>query len=110
MKIFFVLGIGQSTTLFGQPQQQSQPSAFGAKPMGFPQTSTAAPTGFGFGQQPAQQTPSLFGQTQPAKPFGTTTAPLFGNTATSQPAPTFGAPQTSASGFSFGATQPVILN
>lgn len=96
------------TSLFGQPQQQqAQPSAFGAKPMGFGQPATSTPS-FGFGQpaqQQQQQQPSLFGQQQQAKPFGTT---IFGAPTTSQPTPAFGT-QAPATGFGFGAPQQVPI-
>lgn len=105
--IFVYLAMGQ-TSLFGQPQQQqAQPSAFGAKPMGFGQPTTSTPS-FGFGQpaqQQQQQQPSLFGQQQQAKPFGTT---IFGAPTTSQPTPAFGT-QAPATGFGFGTQQQVTI-
>ena len=100
------LAIGQ-TSLFGQPQQQqAQPSAFGAKPLGFGQPATSTASSFGFGQpQQQQQQPSLFGQQQQAKPFGTT---IFGAPTTSQATPAFGA-QAPATGFGFGTPQQVMF-
>lgn len=99
------VAMGQ-TSLFGQPQQQqqAQPSAFGAKPMGFGQPTTSTASTFGFGQAaPQQQQASIFGQPQQAKPFG---ASIFGAPTTSQPAPAFGT-QAPATAFGFGAPQQV---
>lgn len=103
----FFVAIGQ-TSLFGQPQQQqAQPSAFGAKPIGFGQPTTSTPSTFGFGQpapqqQPQQQT-SIFGQAQQPKPFG---GSIFGAPATSQPSTGFGT-QPASTGFGFGTQQQV---
>lgn len=96
------LGIGQTPSLFGQPQQTQ--SAFGAKPIGFTQPTTSTPSAFGFGQPTPQTQTSLFGQPQQAKPFGTGTS-IFGAPTTSQPSTGFGTQQTPTSTFGFGTQQ-----
>jgi len=97
----FSAGIGQTPSLFGQPQQTQ--SAFGVKPTGFAQPTTSTQPAFGFGQ-PAQQTTSLFGQPQVNKPFGAAGGTsIFGAPATSQPSSVFGAQPAATSSFGFGA-------
>lgn len=94
-------GIGQTPSLFGQPQQTQSP--FGVKPTGFAQPTTSTQPAFGFGQP--TQTTSLFGQPQANKPFGAAGGTsIFGAPTTSQPSSVFGAQPAATSTFGFGAT------
>ncbi|KAJ8954478.1 hypothetical protein NQ314_007084 [Rhamnusium bicolor] len=73
---------GQNTPGFGMANQQQQTGGLFGKPTGFgaPTSSTGA---FGFGS--TAQTANPFGANQAAKPFGSTTQPIFGtNTNTTQ--------------------------
>ncbi|KAJ8950741.1 hypothetical protein NQ318_011234 [Aromia moschata] len=77
-------GFGQTTSTFGQNtpgfglgnQQQQSGTLFG-KPTGFGAPTSSTPS-FGFGS--TAQTANPFGGAQAAKPFGSTTQPIFGTT------------------------------